>query len=543
MGDFGLVSDDAFGRDGEPFSLKILVCENFRKELASVLAGGRYSDIGVTELPSFCDHPLREHEGEGKEAESLLAWQTALVSASGDAGKTNVFIGCHRGVSADNGAGHCLALLAGKSLIASLESSGACVVIPAWLRRWNERIDDPSFDGAAARSSLRERFSRVVLLDTGTDGDSSEFLRKISAYLDIPSETLHVGLDCFRLTVENEISSALRLAAEREMEAAKRQLARKDADSMMTLDLLESLADKKTERDVMLGLFDLLSMLFSSSALVFVPNGDSPAIVQQRDEEGKKLVPEMTEWMRSADQQWKISDDGSSFYIRIARGETRFGVIGASGFEFPRYVKRYFARAKNIAGICGFILENQRLRKNMEHVANVDNLTGLWNRAHFYATGLREMARANRYGTTLTAIMFDLDFFKSVNDTYGNAAGDHVLRSVSDCARAQMRETDICGRLGSGEFAVLLPETSVDQAFVFAERLRGAVEGLQIFWEEKRIAVTFSAGLSQAYSIGVTDEMSFDMLLSRCDEALYAAKKKGRNRCELYRPPSEKSAS
>ena len=161
--------------------------------------------------------------------------------------------------------------------------------------------------------------------------------------------------------------------------------------------------------------------------------------------------------------------------------------------------------------------------------ATLDALTNLNNRRQFETRLGQEISIAKRQNNPLCAMMIDIDFFKKVNDTYGHSAGDEVLRSVASIIKQALRESDIPSRYGGEEFAVLLPFTQINEAFIVAERLRKAVEETLITInqdsdEEKQIKVTISMGLAE-YDYNE----SGDELFERADKALYEAKKNGRN--------------
>ena len=122
-------------------------------------------------------------------------------------------------------------------------------------------------------------------------------------------------------------------------------------------------------------------------------------------------------------------------------------------------------------------------------------------------------------------MMIDIDFFKKVNDTYGHASGDEVLRTVASVIKAQLRESDIPARYGGEEFAVLLPYTHIDEAKIVGERLRKAVEETTVQLDDLTINVTISMGLAE-----FTQEETGEELFARADKALYEAKDGGRNR-------------
>ena len=169
----------------------------------------------------------------------------------------------------------------------------------------------------------------------------------------------------------------------------------------------------------------------------------------------------------------------------------------------------------------------------LERLASIDGMTGLNNRRNFMELAESEWARFKRYGRPLALLMIDVDHFKSVNDTYGHDIGDEVIRAVADTLQKQKRVPDIAGRLGGEEFALLLPEATLDSAVAAAERLRGLVEAQVIAVDGQHIPVTISVGASavQAETLGIEE------LIKQADVALYEAKRSGRNRvCRFEQP-------
>ena len=157
--------------------------------------------------------------------------------------------------------------------------------------------------------------------------------------------------------------------------------------------------------------------------------------------------------------------------------------------------------------------------------ATLDALTNLNNRRQFEIRLKQEIATTKRQKNPLCAMMIDIDFFKKVNDTYGHASGDEVLRTVASIIKAQLRESDIPARYGGEEFAVLLPFTHIEEAQIVGERLRKAVESTPISLDKKNINVTISMGLAE-----FCQEQTGEELFKNADKALYEAKETGRNR-------------
>jgi diguanylate cyclase (GGDEF)-like protein len=148
----------------------------------------------------------------------------------------------------------------------------------------------------------------------------------------------------------------------------------------------------------------------------------------------------------------------------------------------------------------------------------------------------RELNRAERYGHSFSLILFDIDHFKKVNDSYGHQRGDQVLKAISALAVKVVRTSDVVARYGGEEFAVVLPETPESGVGVFAERLRRGVEQLQILVDGLSISVTISLGAT-TYHAGV-HRHDKSALIEAADQALYQSKRGGSNRITTLSPPS-----
>lgn len=164
-----------------------------------------------------------------------------------------------------------------------------------------------------------------------------------------------------------------------------------------------------------------------------------------------------------------------------------------------------------------------------------DGLTGLYNHRYFHEALNNEFLRAKRYRSSLSLIIFDIDHFKLVNDSYGHPAGDLVLMNLAKAINTAIRPSDIVARYGGEEFAVILPETGVAGAKVFAARLRRCIEGIATKLDNQAIYITISAGISST-SADDTPDISKKQLLEAADRALYCAKNNGRNQISTATP-------
>lgn len=209
----------------------------------------------------------------------------------------------------------------------------------------------------------------------------------------------------------------------------------------------------------------------------------------------------------------------------IARGEN---LVSNAGERVPveAYAdlldgyKKLYRQSKRLVKM------GDRMQGELENMARQDCLTRIYNRRYFLELGGREVARASRNGYPLSLVGFDVDHFKRVNDSYGHEAGDIVLMRLAALVRDRVRETDIFGRMGGEEFAILMPDTGLDGARHLAENLREMIASDRITHKNILLSCTASFGIACH-----TDENdSLDALLRLADCSMYKAKSMGRNR-------------
>lgn len=188
-----------------------------------------------------------------------------------------------------------------------------------------------------------------------------------------------------------------------------------------------------------------------------------------------------------------------------------------------------------VAGTVGALLLMAEVAlRELRSMAYRDGLTGLANRASLEDAAAREFARARRNATTLGVLLLDVDHFKKVNDRYGHSAGDLALREIGRALRGALRREDEVGRFGGEEFLALLPGAGDREIHIVAERLRVAVEGLQISFQGRPVALTVSIGGSAIRG----GDANWEEAIDRADNGLYAAKSEGRNRVVLRLDPT-----
>ncbi|TML41187.1 MAG: diguanylate cyclase, partial [Actinobacteria bacterium] len=242
------------------------------------------------------------------------------------------------------------------------------------------------------------------------------------------------------------------------------------------------------------------------------------AAVEAADAEGAVLLGEDG----AVVEVGTLADDAKTFELPIATSDSRFGILILYAAELDEdnllATRALVAQGANA-------LENAKLHEAAARQARSDGLTGLANRRHCQEHLLAEVTRSERYETPLAVVLSDIDEFKAANDTYGHAFGDLVLQRFADVLRETLRDIDVSSRWGGEEFLVVLPGTTLEGAVEAAERIRTAFAALELAAGDATTRMTASFGVA-SFVAGV-DPLE---LVRAADEALYEAKRRGKNR-------------
>ena len=226
-----------------------------------------------------------------------------------------------------------------------------------------------------------------------------------------------------------------------------------------------------------------------------------------------------------------IADSWPDELCTMEEGSFEFSV--SDGLKYyrasvsPMFAKNKTLRAKII--LFGEITDSVLLMKKLENAAYIDALTGLYNRKHFSELANVDIERAIRLNQSVYVAMLDLDFFKNVNDTYGHAAGDMVLKTTGEIIHNTIRSYDLLGRYGGEEYVLLLTALDETEAYKLMERIRENMENTVMRYEGKKIKITCSIGLAKFF-----EKDTLEDAIKKADIALYAAKNAGRNQVKIH---------
>lgn len=393
---------------------------------------------------------------------------------------------------------------------------------------YRDPATNEKFKELISKNGSLSAFESEYTREDGTTFWAEDYVRVVHNENGVPE---HYEGSLIDITDRKKVESSLK-----EREAQYRLLAERVADVVWVLDMatmrfkyvspsIENLLGYKAEEMIGLSMDDFVLPDSLAELHANAPDrvrrflaGDASAVrqidqVEQRHKDGSVVIVEI-----------------SSTFVLNEKSELE--AIGVSRDITRRKQAEDALRQTNLS----LQTAHKELQQMFEHeqvLARTDGLTQLYNRRYFFELAIREFASSKRYQRSLTVILFDIDGFKTANDTFGHALGDEILKQISNAARLQIREVDILARYGGDEFTILLPETSSEKAFITAERVRKSVEEMHIKAGIASISVSLSLGVAE---IIPAQDRSFEDVIRRADKALYQAKQRGKNHTAIYSP-------
>ena len=344
--------------------LCILVCEDFQSEVASAIESEGFDDVVMAAYPTCCDPPG-------------IGWDT-LSQATRACASENDHI-CLLGGFCIAGLGdppdnmkhcyrqeldRCFDLVVNEGIVGSHLGQGAHLLTPGWLARWQQNLEQWGFDQTSAKECFGESISRLVLLDTGVDTQSSEHLLEFAGFLGLPFETMPVGLDFLRLVL-TKIVLEWRLEVRRnELSQVSAKANRQSAEHAMAFDLIGRLTGIMTEAQAIESILDLFAMMFAPGILAYLPMKDGePGSVCSRPLHSVDRVvirDDAIRFERVSDSHHAWTESGNGFILRVSHRDETLGLLEVDEIAFPQYKEYYLNLALNMVGVCGLAIDNAR---------------------------------------------------------------------------------------------------------------------------------------------------------------------------------------
>lgn len=514
----------------------VLVCQHFIKEARAAISELELTDVGCAAFSARCGRPpvnadeIREAAAQvspGPEARTIVfggCCIKGIQSLLSDSDRVSV---CYMP--------QCFEMVASKSFVENLMSDGAFLTTPGWLAQWRQWIERAGFDRQIAREYFAESMKRIVLLDTATDAAAVDNLESFAAFVDLPALQIPVGIDTFKIFVHRWILAERQEAARQRARKDRQQYHQEQADFAMTLDLLSQLPMASTEKEAFASTASVFNMFFAPEAIVYAEKenqseprawllyANAPAV------DVSDQAPRITQLLEKNRQ----TSGRDHLTLRMASGPGRIRGLEVQNVAFPQYLDRYAQISQAVADVCGLAIDNARSHENLVEnqkrlhiMATTDSLTGVANRAQFMEKAEDEIVRARRYNNSFILLLMDVDHFKQINDNLGHPAGDSVLKAIAAICEADLRDSDLFGRVGGEEFAAILCNSDLEQGRVSAERIRQAIASHEFKTDTETVRCTASFGVTA----WTGPEDSLTHMFKRADTALYQAKNQSRNR-------------
>ncbi len=492
--------------------LSLIVCENFELEFLKAIEVNGFEDVVVKAYPSVCtyssagSHALREwwmQHGQNDTSGLLLCGaHCPILKKIPEAGPNTIVITQEK----------CFNHLAGPLLIEKYVRHGGYLVSSGWLHRWRLHMERAGFDRDTARRFYHEFAKTVMFLDSGLDDSAFGNLKDLSEYLDLPSETVYLGLDYLCLFLKSTVYEWRLRQQNEEYTRKSSEWVRQTAEYAALFDIISRLSSMTSEKDVISSLKDTFTMLFSSGKCIYwnIDTSDYSA-----------FPPAIKQLLENRSRRYVFHEGESEFLLPVSHQDEILGVLEVGGFAFPQYVRQYLNFAANISSVCGLAISNARKyekidisEKSYKHISIHDAMTGIYNRAYFNQK-LKEFNGKPQYAP-LSLFVMDIDGLKIVNDEQGHAEGDKLIMKASTVLSQSFRDHDIIARIGGDEFAVLIPNFSLEKTGNIAQRLTALMN-----CEEPEYN---GPGLSLSVGYAVCEDMDVESLFMEADKRMYAHK-------------------
>ena len=490
--------------------MNLFVCENYYPEFERSCDERGLTDVAVIPFPSTCLDKSRKAEAARLFAESVADGDQGVVLCSKDCNSCNLIP--QESTLDVHPANYCFSHLASESFINYVLAKGGYIIGSGWLKSWRQRIADAGFDQETARHFYHDFCTELVFFDAGIEPEAEKNMTELSCFLELPYVVVPIKLDSTQLTIDQVLSERRLHATNSDNSQAIAEIQAQCAEYAAIFDLMGRISSYSNKRDAIEKVKEIFVMVFGAQQFKYWNN----------DYGNDSLPEDIKAFLLDGEREFILFKEDDRFCIKIKWHEKLFGAIDISGFLFPEYIVKYLNFALEIVKICGLVFSNNeqyekilKSEQEMRYSGTHDALTDLHNRSY-----MNEILNQHIQATPFTVFMFDIDRLKFVNDHYGHAEGDKLIRSVAAILKKCFRETDIVARIGGDEFVAIVQETSLESADIITSRINQQIESHNRNRQDIHLKISFSIG----YAVSKTPEDTIETIMKNADELMYIDK-------------------
>lgn len=488
--------------------LRFLICENYVPEFKKIINEVGFDDDAVKPYPCMCESKSNKVETKELLQQYKEAGDDGVILCSKYCDILNLIP--ERSSFRTITSNYCFNHLASENIINYIIQRGGYIIGLGWLNNWREHIQIMGFNREIAKLFYREMCNELVFFDGGVDHNARKDLEELSDFLDLPYVIIPIELDSLEYLVKSIISEWKLHKDIRVNDMLVSEAQAQCAEYATILDILGKIAVSNNKREAVDKFNEVFVTIMGATKFRFY-NADSE----------NKLPFDASSLLIDLEKKYILLEEKGSFYVKIEHKDRILGIIHASDFIFPKYLKKYLNFALAISQICGLALVNIEnyeaillSKELLKYKSYHDSLTGMYNRTYFsehvYNKGLENNC----------IFSFDIDNLKIINDTFGHLEGDKHIITTGNILKNCFRETDTLARIGGDEFIGIVSECNRQ----LADTLKRRIED-EIMRYNKEIRIPYlKISLSIGYALGDSEQNDIEGLMRKADALMYSYK-------------------
>ena len=484
----------------------VVVCETYKEEIEHV--SSNFKNVDFYYFPCSCNTPKMAEDPLSKISTVIRKDTRTIILAPRYCIKNydkNLFDGSVSFMLY----GQCKEIVASEFLLEELQKQNAFTVTSGWLKKWEKIVlDEWGFDKNTAKEFFNECSEMIVYLKTLPDDSLDKAIKEFSELVGLPYKTIPLGTKFLEMFISNKLY-AVEKEYFKKCEEEKSKIRKQLADISFVNTIMSEIVMHTTEKEVIGKILNLLQMLFAPEEIYYLSTNDgNNALYSLR--KGVIRNKEIVDSLNSLEGECGAIGN-SHLWFKVKYMNKTLGVVKVCNIAFPEYIKGYLNTIIHVQNIFGLAVENAKLISRIENLSLIDPLTGVYNRRGFFQH-VNDDSRGS-------VVIFDVDKFKKINDTYGHQFGDKVLIYTVKMCKSALRSTDILARYGGDEFIFYLPGANKIEAEKIVSRIYNVLKQNPVENDKEKVYVKLSFGIAE-----LSDKTTLEDAIRRADVNLYKAK-------------------